>query len=470
MSKYDETEGMSVKSVKKIITAVLVIAILLVAVISFETLVGKNDLSNWQVIQPVAGEAYTLDKSGYYYKGFSTVYTWPRAYTQVYNNTKGEGKKEKEAISVTFNDGGIAEQETMIRFALPTDPALRLKLHKDFNGDLKNVEVAVKSHMINCCKAAAPLMSSSENQSARKAEYSQVVEEMMKNGLYAMRKVDRELKDRTDEKGKAITVFATEIILDKNGQPVIAQPSPLKAYGIEIVQFSVTGTEYDEQTRTQFAQKKESFLRAEQSKAQREAEVQERLMIEEKFKKEKATVEGEANKAKATAEIEAQQKVAVAEQAKLEAETVAKQKVAVAEQAKKEAETLANQALEVAKIKKMEAETLAEQQLAVAKLNAEAAVKEAEAIITLAKAQEDKIKLGGAITEKERVLAQIEADKQAKIAQYLSQTNVPSTVFVGGGQGGSDSYFGQLLTYVLGQKAGIIKTDTVPAIPAEKVK
>lgn len=459
-----ETELSSMLNAKKIGLLVVVALVIIASIVLFETTVGYNKFSNWQVIQPLSGQAYTMDKSGYYFKGFATVYTWPRAYTQVYNDIDGEGEENSSSIRVTFNDGGIALQSTMIRFNLPVDPDSRLKLHQDFNGSIENVIMSVKSHMVNCCKAAAPLMSSSENQSARKAEYSQIVEEMMKKGLFEMRKVDKELKDRTDEKGNPITVFATEIILDKNGVPVVAQKSPLLAYGIEVQQFSVTETEYDEQTKTQFAQKKESFLKAEQSKAQREAEVAERLMIEEKFKKEKATAEGEANKIKATAEIEAQQKVAVALQTKLEAETVAAQKVSVAAQEKLQAETVANQALEVAKIKKKEAETLAEQQLAVAKLNADAAIKEAEAIVTLAKAQEDKIKLGGAITEKERTLAQIEADKQAKIAQYLSQADVPSTVFVGGGaNGGADNYFGQMLTYVLGKNAGIIK-DITPAV------
>jgi hypothetical protein len=467
---YDEESVGGFKmSPKKIGILIVVVLLAIVSIVVFETLVGYNRLSQWQVIQPMSGEAYTRDQSGYYYKGFATVYDWPRAYTQVYNDIEGEGEENSEAISVTFNDGGIAAQATMIRFALPTDPALRIKLHKDFNGSMNNVIMAVKSHMITCCKAAAPLMSSSENQSARKAEFQQVVEEMMKKGLYVMKRVDRELKDRTDEKGKAITVYATEIVLDKNNQPTIAQASPLADYGIEIMQFSVTGTEYDEQTRKQFAQKKESFLKAEQSKAQRESEVQERLMIEEKYKKEKSETEGIANKEMAKAEIEGKQKVAVAAQAKLEAETLAQQKVAVAQQTKLEAEMKANQLLEVAKINKKEAETLAEQRLAVASLEAQAAIKDAEAIVTLAKAQEEKIKLAGAITEKERVLAQINADMKAQIAESLSKMKVPSTVFMGGGSGGSGSYTDTLLTIMLGKQAGIINTEA-PVGPVNTTK
>ena len=106
-----------------------------------------------------------------------------------------------------------------------------------------------------------------------------------------------------------ITVFATEIVNDTNNNPIIDQPSPLFEYGMGVLQFSIEGTKYDEETERQFAAKKKSFLAAEKSKAEREQEVQQRLMIIEKGLREKAEVEAEANKVKAKAIIEAQQKV-----------------------------------------------------------------------------------------------------------------------------------------------------------------
>jgi hypothetical protein len=406
--------------VGKIVLGVGVIIVILFVVGFAKSLVGWNPIESYQVVQPLKGSPYVVDQSGYYGKWLGTNYSWPIAYTQVYNDVEDERDIDSEAIAVTFNDGGNARQSTAIRFALPTDPQLRIKLHKQFNGSMKNVILAVKAHMMNCCKAAAPLMSSSENQSARKTEYQQVTEEMIRKGIYEMRKVDRELKDRTDEKGKPIMVYATEIITDKNGMPIIASPSPLQDLGITILQFSVTETKYDDQILKQFEAKKDSFLRAEQSKAQREAEVQERLMVVEKFKKEQAQVEGEANKLQAKAVIEAEQKVKVALQTKIEAETVAAQKVTVAAQAK------------------LEAETLAQQKLSVASLNAQAAVKDAEAIVTLADAQEKKIIKAGAITEKDRVTLEYAMNTKIEVAKALSGSmRMPTTVITGGGTNGS---------------------------------
>jgi len=404
--------------VKRIITVIVAVIIVIIGFTCFHSLVGKNSIQTYQVLQPVSGEPSTIDKSGYYGKWWATPYEWPRAVTCVYNDIPVEGEKEAEAIEVTFNDGGTAKQSCMVRFLMPTSEQLRTKVHKDFNGNIENVKTAVKSHLINCCKAAAPLMSSSENQSARKAEYSQIVEEMLRKGLYAMRKVPVVLKDRTDEKGNPITVYATEIITDSKGMPVVAQASPLSDYGIQIQQFSVTETKYDDQILKQFAAKKDSFLAAEKSKADREAQVQERLMIEEKYKKEKAETEGIANKEMAKLTIEATQKVKVAEQAKLEAETKASQLV------------------EVAKLEKLQAETKAQQDLSVADLQAQAATKKAEAIITLANAKQKEIEIAGALTEKDKYALEIGRDTKIGVATALSKgMTMPQVVMTGGADG-----------------------------------
>jgi len=136
------------------------------------------------------------------------------------------------------------------------------------------MKAAVKAHATNCLKAIAPLMSGSEHQSARKAEFANIVERQLVKGLYEMKKVEKELKDRTDSEDKPITVFATEIVLNSDNIPVIAQQSPLvDKFKMTIEQFSVTSSDYDLETLQQFAEKKKAFLAAEKSKAEREAAV-----------------------------------------------------------------------------------------------------------------------------------------------------------------------------------------------------
>lgn len=300
------------------------------------------------------------------------------------------------------------------------------------------------------------MMSASENQSARKAEFNLLVEEQFRNGLYEMKKVTKELKDQFDKDGHPITVYATEVVLDDKGKPAIVYPSPLTGLGLEIAQFSVTGTDYDPKTREQFAAKKESFLAAEKSKAQREQEVQQRLMTVEKGLRERAEVEAIANKEKAQAVIEATKKVEVAEQEKRQAETVAAQK------------------LSVAKIDKEEGLTKASKELEIAQIRTKAAEQDALATKTIADAEAMKIAKGGAITEKERVLAKIDADARVGIAASLAQIKGPQVV-MGGGTGGTangSDWQNSMLTLVLLKSFGIdvgYKT-TVPLAPLPDAK
>jgi hypothetical protein len=432
---------MKLKSKVSIGAGVCAVLALAVGIFSYVFLVGHNDDQNWQVRQSVTGNVKMIDGPGWYMQNFATVWTWPRSIQAEYSRDR------KSSVRGTFNDGGTAEISTLIRFQTPVTEELRRKAHRDFAGQPDNMSEAVRAHLINVIKASAPLMSASEHQSARKAEFTQIVDAQLRNGLYKMRKVERELKDRTDENGEPILVFATEIITDDDGMPIIAQISPLQEYGIQVLQFSVTETQYDENTRRQFEAKKQSYLKAEQSKAEREQEVQQRLMVEEKGLREKAEITAQANVEKAQATIAALKE-------------------------KEVAETEASKLLEVARLNKETAETKAAQQLEVAKLEAQAAEENARAILVLAEAEEKRILKAGAITEEQEILAKIWADRDVRVAEKLSQIEVPN-VIMSGGQGGNTSTMENLINLKLLEGAGVLgerQVGVFQPVNSQKVK
>lgn len=238
---------------------------------------------------------------------------------------------------------------------------------------------------------------------------------------------------------------------------------------LSVTQFSVTHVEYDKTTQAQFEQKKQAFLAAESSKAQREKEVQERLMVEERGRRQKAEIEATSNQQLAAATIAANQAKLVAEtnalQEKNVAETNAAKLVAVALQTKQEAETKAAQQKTVAEINasqlvavalqtKQEAETKALQELEVAKLQRQAADENAKRQIALATAQKESLALGGAISERDRVLAEILRDQNIGVARELAKINVPSTIIGGGGQGQSGE--ANLVNLFLLERLGVL--------------
>jgi len=449
------------------IIAIIVVCVALV-IGGFSGAIGSNDDQNWQVIQSVTGNVNIRDEPGYYFKNFADVWTWPRADTIKIGSNTGEDEERMDfdKVGITFNDGGTADCVVAVRFRYPTQTDQRREIHREFNGLPDNVKDAIYQHIVNVMKATAPMMTSSEHQSARKGEFTELVQKQSQNGIYAMEKVERiidlgsgiaddspvvdgegnplDIKDKVAEvdNDSKQRILATDIILDDKGNPTISQESPLDQYGIIISQLSITDVDYDPQTRAQFAAKKEAFLRAEQAKAERQEEVEQTLMVTQRALRELAEVEGEANKKKAEQVIDAEREYEVALQLKQKADTEASMRLSVAELEKKTAETQATQ------------------RLAVAKLDRDAASEEAESIRVLAAAQEEKISKAGAITEEVQVLAEIAAQRDVQIAQYLSQIRTPSTVIVGGGngngEGGSTGYQDTLMSLFMLRHSGVL--------------
>ena len=458
---------------KLIFTGIIVVIVALIIGLCWGGLVGKNEATHWQVKQSITGKLSIQDKAGYYFKGFATITPYPRYVSMRWNDIANDGRAAKESIRTTFNDGGTAQISTDIRFATPTSEENRIKFHQQFSGNIENATIAVKSHLTNCIKASGPLMSASENQSARKAEFTQLVEDQTVNGLYAMERIEREIPVvQTDEDIKTHkaqrfeTIITTKLVLDDTGMPKIAKVSPLKTYGISVLQFSITETKYDDETLKQFAAKKDSFLAAEQSKADKVKFVQEKLAIEADYAKQIAEEKGKA-------EMEKMKQITDAERDKELAEIDAAKKVEVALLAKEEAETKAEMKKSVANIEKEAALVVANQKLEVATIEAQAAEQTKLAMIAEAEGKQKAIELSGAITEQEEVLAKIAAQRDVEISANLTKIASPSTVFLGGsdGEGGSANYFNNLLSYTISQNAGLIPTPSnVPAPRVAPVK
>ncbi len=442
----------------KIIMGVAAAFVLIVMVTIGLGGIGMNNDHQYQLVQSLGGDVTVRDQAGWYFKNFASVWTYDRAIREEFIGEGGPNPSPGDnSIRITFNDGGEAWISGEMRYATPITEDNRHKAHREFVGNQDNISAAVMAHLINCAKATGPLMSASEHHTARKAEFTQLVDNQLRDGLYEMRRVERVIREDPDG-GKTTTIIATEIITDENGMPKIAQVSPLKEYGIEVRQFSITKTNYDEKTKEKFAAKKDSYLRAEQAKTEREEEVQQRLMIIERGYRQIAEVEAEANKARAEQVINAEREAEVAE-------IQATQRVAVAEQAKLEAETQSRQLVEVAKLE-LDAETI----------RAQSAEQQAIAIKALAAAEQERIKLAGAITERERVLATISADRDAKVAEKLAQVKVPSTMIIGGGNGsGSISIMEHLINMALLKNNGLIgnqqsRTIKIPVAPGVDVE
>jgi len=426
---------------KHIISLIVVALVLIIGIVVISSAMGVCDAQEKIVVQPLWGDVRVQEDPGPYWKGFAKTWSYPRNIEFRYNDDPKDGDEVDGRIKVTFNDGGEADLSTYIRLQLPISEADLLAFHQEFGGNSDNIKASIKSWMIDCMKSSAPLMSASENQSARKSEFRQLVLEQMTKGLYDMNLEEVTKKDSTDETGEEITIYKTTIKL-LDGKPIITTKSPItEKFNMTITQFSVTGTDYDTETRKQFAAKKESYLGAERAKAERSQEVQERLMIIEKGLREKAEAEAAGNVLMATAVIAAELKANVALQSKIEAETKAAQKLSVAD--------LDKQTLLMAE------SAIFEQ----AVIKAATALEEKKAMIARAEGKKEAIELSGDITELEEAMIRAEVDKVVAWADGLAKFQVPQTMIFGGSGaegGNSADLTNSLFQMRLMQGAGLI--------------
>jgi len=452
---------------KLIFTGVVALIILIVCGCFWGGLVGKNEATAWQIKQGVGGNVTIQDKAGYYFKGFATITTYPRYVSQRWNDDHGDGAKSIESIRTTFNDGGTAQISTDIRYATPSSDEARKLFHQQFGGNIKNATIAVKSHLTNCVKASGPLMSATENQAARKSEFTQLVEDQTTKGLYAMERISKEVPivQTADEiangvKVRTEPVLLTKLVLDESGLPVVSKVSPLKIYDITVLQFSITETVYDKETLKQFIAKKASFLAAEQSKADKIKFAQAKMSTVAEYAQQIAIEKGKAEMIMMTQTTDARRDAELA--------TIAAQKnVDVAALSKEQADIAATQLLSVATIEKDAALMVASQGFEVAEIAAKEANELKKAVIAEAEGKQKAIELSGAITEETEILAKIAAQRDVSISANYAQIKVPSTIFMGGGskEGGSANYFGNLMSYALAQNTGLLPEKSPKFVP-----
>lgn len=351
----------------------LIIGLLTASKQIFET----NDSGYYQIKQAaLSGEMTVVGDPGTYYQGFGNITTYKISDEYYFSKTEGEGDNLSEAIKVRFNDGGTAEISGMIKFRLPTDPEKRLALHRDFKSFEAIKHALMRQVVTEALMQTAPLMRAEDSYSTRRSEFTDIAEDQVIQGIFET--VSKEFKEK-DADGNEFIVAEVNIKKDEKNQPIIRKESPLKQYGIEVIQFVIKDIDFDQTIDALIAKKKE----AEQQK-----------------------VVARAN----------------AEKAKQDAITAREQGAA------RIAEEKATQ--EVEKIKEV---TIAQKEFEVAKLGAQRAKEEAAAEIVKGKAlaEINRLKVQAGLTPLER--ATIDKETRIGIAAELAKVTLPTTMIIGGG-------------------------------------
>lgn len=366
-----------IKLIAKLVGGVVGL-ILLVSV--GRSLFATNNAGYYQIKQAaVTGQMSAINLPGTYLKLFADVTTYH--VSDVYYFSKSEtGQEDSDAdpIKVRFNDGGTAEVSGMIKFRLPSDPEKQLKLHQDFKSYNAIKHDLMRQVVAEALMQTAPMMKAEDSYSTRRSEFTDLAEDQVVEGIFET--VSKEFKDK-DADGNEFIEKEVNVRKDEKGLPMIRKISPLRQYGIEVIQFVIKDIDFDQTIDALISKKKE----AEQQKVV----------------------------AKANAERAKQDAITAREQGNAR---IATEK--------------ANQ--DVEKIKEV---TIAQKEFEVSQLRRKQAEQDAASQITTGKAlaEVNRLKVQAGLTPLEK--AEIQMKTNIGVAAELAKVTLPTTMIIGGSGG-----------------------------------
>lgn len=331
------------------------LAIVLIVGALFSTQIFEtNDAGYVQVKQAAGtGTMSVRTNSGTYVQGFSDIHTYK--VSDVYNFD------DSTPIDVTFGDSSTAKVTGQIQYSIPSDDTSILRLHSEFRSDDAFQTRLIRQTVASVLKQTASMFTSEDVYSIRRSEFIALVNEQIKNGIYAT--VYSETM-RKDEDGNTFLARLTSVKRNEQGLPYIAEPSPFKRYGVNVISLVINNVDFDDTTKALIVKRKEAEQERVVAKSKAERAKQDAITAEAQGKADVAKAEAEALVIKKTAVIAAERDKEVAEQVALQAEEEKKATIAKG-QATAEAARLAVAAgltpLEKAKLDKETAIGVAEQ-------------------------------------------------------------------------------------------------------------
>jgi len=391
----------------------ILIALTIIFLILAKGFIGKNNVQDFQIIQSIRGNIEIRTVGGYYTKLFPKIWTYPKVVNVFFSADAREGSPSDESISVRFKNKGTGQFSTRVTYRLLGPKESVMKMHENCGGNTEIADGIVLSKLKEIARVAASQMTSSE------------AIEQQEKFIAGIRK---QFVGNTSLKGMGITVDKVEL----------------------------TDLNFDHDTLALFKAQQKAILLGKQAESK---EIQYKMELKEtmaKYKKQIAEESGKAEMKKMTAVTDAQREKELAE-------ISANKKVSVAEFEKKEALIRQQKLVEMAELMKQEALVKAKQKEEIAQIELVQARLDAQSKIALAEARQKEIQLSGAITEKERVLAEILAGKQVAIAKAygtaIAGATFPETIIMGSGKDSGDAgLFKMWMMSMIDQKKAISKT------------
>jgi regulator of protease activity HflC (stomatin/prohibitin superfamily) len=270
----------------------------------------------------LTGNMTVRNTPGMYFQLFGEIHTYQLSDMYYFSKSDLDGGKGELAdpIKVRFNDGGTAEVSGALKFRMSSTEKDQLMLHKDFKSFVAFKNDLIRQVVSEALMQTATLMRAEESYSTRRSEFTSLVEDQIKNGIYET--VSSESK-RVDPEGNEFVDRHVDVKV-VNGQRVIRKVSPFVRYNIDIIQFVIKDIDFDETITRLISKKKEAEQQQVVARANAERAKQNAITAREEGSARVAEAEATALVMKKTAVVKAEQEKEVAQLTRMKAEEEAK--------------------------------------------------------------------------------------------------------------------------------------------------
>jgi regulator of protease activity HflC (stomatin/prohibitin superfamily) len=288
----------------KLVLALVVGGVILGASACSVFTIGADEIAVKQ--DAVDGILTVYTTAGTKWQGFGRVTKYKKSAQYWFSVKDDEGKKTDDSILVRFNDGGHGSISGSLRYDLPLDSAMMIKLHSKY-GSMEAINHELIAQVVNkSVYMVGPLMSSRESYAEKKADLINYITDQIMNGVYRTERTPTKVQDPVSGTEKTVDIVKPMPGAGPGGF-IREEVSPLSTMGIVASNITINNIIYDQAIE-------------EQIKAQQVAtnSVQQAMVDARKAEQRAITVkaEGEADAAKAkwTQEVEKAKAVTEAEQ------------------------------------------------------------------------------------------------------------------------------------------------------------
>ena len=284
---------------------------LFVGLLMLHSIVGTNN-AGFITVRQAAGSgtltAYTTPGMFPRFFGDTTVYK--QSDIIYFSKHDNEGGSKDDSVEVRFNDGATASVTGNVRIDLPADPAKVLEIHKVFRSYDSLIKDTVRQVIGESTILTAALMTAEESYTTKRAEFSQMVDDQIRNGVYLTEAKQIEVKDKAT--GETVIKNIVSIQRDVDTKLPLRKESPFAKYGIRVSQAIVKEIDYEKTVADQIQTKQQALMQVVSAKANAEKAIQDRLTAEEVGRKNVAVAKYDQEVKKATAVTQAEQLLDVA--------------------------------------------------------------------------------------------------------------------------------------------------------------